>query len=73
MMNNIKGFTVMYLVHSVWCIAFGVIAYMMYICTNPLIFCAIFPTMMFYALWFWYDKSERFIYRKMKVVRVIFP
>lgn len=70
---NIKSYIVMYVVHSIWCIAFGVIAYVMYRNVSPLIFCTIFPTMMFYALWFWYDMSERFIYRKMKIVRVISP
>lgn len=72
-MMNIKSYIVMYVVHSIWCIAFGVLGYVLYGMVSQVIFCAIFPTIMFYGLWFWYDASERYLFRKMKIVRVISP
>ena len=71
MMNNLKSACVMCLIHSLWCVAFGVVAYVLYFVTNVVIFCAIFPTMMFYSLYFWYDASERWVYRKLNIVRIL--
>lgn len=72
-MSNLKGYIVMYIAHSIWCILFGVVGYMLYGVLSQVIFCATYPLLMFYGLWFWYDASERFLFRKMKVVRVISP
>lgn len=70
-MNNLKSACVMCLIHSLWCVAFGLIGYVLYFVTNVAIFCAIFPTMMFYSLYFWYDASERWVYRKLNIVRIL--
>ena len=71
MMSNLKSACAMCLIHSLWCVAFGLIGYVLYYVTNVVIFCAIFPTMMFYSLYFWYDASERCVYRKLNIVRIL--
>ena len=70
-MSSLKYICGMFLIHSLWCTGIGVIGYLLYLVTNVIIFCAIFPTMMFYSLYFWYDASERWVYRKLNIVKIL--
>lgn len=70
-MSSLKYILAMYFIHSLWCIGFGIVGYLLFFVTNVIIFCAIFPTMMFYSLYFWYDASERWVYRKLNIVKIL--
>lgn len=57
------------IIHTFWISFFGIILYIMLaIGLSNVIICSLFPLMMFYALWWGYDRTERYICRKLGVV-----
>lgn len=68
----IKSACAMSLIHGIWIGGFGIILLIMIAAgVSDVIICTAYPAVMFYCLWFWYDRTERFIYRRLGVVRMI--
>ena len=68
----IKSVCAMSLIHGIWIGGFGIILLIMIAAgLSNVVICTAYPAVMFYCLWFWYDRTERFIYRRLGVVRMI--
>lgn len=75
----LRYFLVRFLLETAWCGGFGILGYGLHVLMSKMlspslcnvIFFSIYPLIMFYALYFCYDLSERWLCRKFNVVRKI--
>lgn len=68
-MTNLRYMVVEGIVHCLWCTVFSLL-YLLFawlgLSVNIIAVC--FPMLMFYSLFFYYDKVARYFHRKFKVV-----
>lgn len=57
-----------YVLHSMWCCGGGLVLWCMNEVLSNLVVSCVYPVLMFYCLYFWYDRSSVVISRWFKVI-----
>lgn len=72
MMNIVLNVMITSMIQAIWIIFFGMILLgMLALELGDIVICGVYPSVMFYGLWWGYDRSERWICRKLGIVKKI--